>query len=87
MSTGYFASIDPKSGLVFGHSGGRLWLWDFQAGMACMSEILYSESGSLSADGSLLAGGIDNSFFAGNKVEPGIGLWQTDKLRAACGVL
>jgi WD40 repeat protein len=87
MSTGYFASFDPKSGVVFGHSEGRLWLWDFQAGKICASEILYSESGALSPDGSLLAGAIDNSFFAGNKVQPGIGLWPTDKLRAACGVL
>ncbi len=68
LSTGYFVSLKPKSDLAFGHSGGRLWLWGVQTGMTCVSEVLYSESGALSADGSLLAGGIDSSFFAKDKI-------------------
>jgi WD40 repeat protein len=86
LSTGYFASLSAESNLVFGHSGDRLWLWDFQTGKTCVSEILYSESGALSVDGSLLAGGIDNSFFAKNKIETGVGVWQTNVLRGACNL-
>jgi len=85
-STGYFASLDPSSGLVFGHSEGRLWVWDIRTGKTCTSQILYSEGGALSADGSILVGAIDNSIMAQDKVKPGIGVWETSAVRKSCGM-
>ena len=85
-STGYFASLDPSSGLVFGHSEGRLWVWDIKTGRTCTSKILYSESGALSPDGSLLVGAIDNSIMAQDKVKPGVGIWETSAIRKSCGM-
>jgi WD40 repeat protein len=85
-STGYFASLSPNSGLVFGHTGGRLWAWDLKTGKTCISKVLYSESGDINPDGSLLAGAIDNSIIARDKTEPGVGLWQTNSIREACGL-
>jgi hypothetical protein len=85
-STGFFASLNPNSGLVFGHTEGRLWVWDFHTGKTCISNVLYSESGTLNPDGSLLAGAIDNSIIARDQIEPGVGLWQTKSIREACGL-
>jgi WD40 repeat protein len=85
-SEGGFAAFDPQSGLVFGHSGGRLWVWNIQDGKTCMSPVLYSESGALSSDGSMLAGGLDNSIFATDKVKPGVVFWHTSSIRKACGM-
>lgn len=81
---GGFAAIQPHSGVVFGHSGGRLWAWNPLDGKSCVSPVLYSESGALSGDGSMLAGGIDNSILAPNAVKPGVVLWQTSSILKAC---
>jgi WD40 repeat protein len=86
FGAGAFASVDPASGIVFGHSDGRLWAWDFQTGKTCASNILYSESGALSPDGSLVVGAIDNSIMAPDKVKPGVGLWETAAIRKVCGL-
>jgi WD40 repeat protein len=86
FGAGTFASVEPASGIVFGHSDGRLWAWDFQTGKTCASSILYSESGALSPDGSLLVGAIDNSIMAADKVKPGVGLWETAAIRKVCGL-
>jgi WD40 repeat protein len=85
-SEGGFAAFDPGSGLVFGHSGGRLWVWNVQDGRTCTSQILYSESGSLSSDGSMMAGGLDNSIMAADKARPGVALWRTSTILKACGM-
>ena len=79
-----FGSVESASGIVFGHSDGRLWAWDFQTGKTCASTILYSESGALSPDGSLLVGAIDNSIMAPDKVKPGVGVWETAAIRRVC---
>jgi WD40 repeat protein len=86
FGAGTFASVEPRSGIVFGHSDGRVWAWDFQTGKTCASTILYSESGALSPDGSLLVGAIDNSIMAPDKVKPGVGLWETAAIRKVCGL-
>ncbi len=85
-SEGGFAAIDSRSHLVFGHSGGRLWLWNIKDGKSCTSPILYSESGALSPNGSLLAGGLDNSIIASSKVKPGVAIWHTASISTACGI-
>jgi WD40 repeat protein len=82
----YFASLDPKSGLVFGHSGGRLWAWNFQTGKTCVSQDLNSESGALSPDGRLVAAAIDKSGNGSDEIEPGVALWRTDSAVSACGL-
>jgi hypothetical protein len=46
--------------------------------------MMYSESGTLSPDGSLLAGAKDNSIFAQNSGETGVWLWNIDELTARC---
>jgi len=51
-----FAAIDPHSGFDFGHSGDRLWASDLKTGQTCESPDLFSASGEMSVDGSLLAG-------------------------------
>jgi WD40 repeat protein len=85
-SEGGFASFDPKAGLVFGHSGGKLWAWDIHTGKTCVSPILYSESGALSPDGSILVGGVDNSIFAKEKVKAGVALWNVQSILKACSM-
>ena len=84
LSEGGFATFDPKTGFVFGHSGGRLWAWDVQTGKTCVSPILYSESGALSPDGSMLVGGVDNSIFARDQVKTGVALWNVQSILKAC---
>jgi WD40 repeat protein len=79
----YFASLEPRSGLVFGHSGGRLWVWNFQTGKNCVSQDLHSESGALSPDGRLVVAGIDNG---SEKIKSGVELWRTDAVMVACGL-
>ena len=86
FGAGAFASVDPSSSIVFGHSAARLWAWDFQTGKTCASNILYSESGALSPDGSLVVGAIDNSIMTPDKVKPGVGLWETASIRKTCGL-
>jgi WD40 repeat protein len=86
FGAGAFASVEPASGIVFGHSGGRLWAWNSQTGKTCASSILYSESGALSPDGSLVVGAIDNSIMAPDKVKPGVGVWETAAIRKDCGL-
>ncbi|HKO11069.1 MAG TPA: PQQ-binding-like beta-propeller repeat protein [Acidobacteriaceae bacterium] len=85
-AAGGFAALDPMSGLVFGHSSARLWAWNPKNGATCVSDVLYSESGALSPDGTLLAGAIDNSFFAPGKNRPGVLVWKTATLRASCAM-
>jgi WD40 repeat protein len=82
----FFASLDPKSGLVYGHSGGRLWAWDFQTGQTCFSDALNSESGSLSPDGRLVAAAIDHANNGADAIEPGVAVWRTDSVASACGL-
>ncbi len=85
-SAGGFAAIDPHApGLVFGHSDGRLWAWDTKSGKTCTSEVLYSESGALSPDGTLLAGAKDNSILAQGQSPDGVFLWDTQQLIQSCG--
>jgi WD40 repeat protein len=85
-AAGGFAAFDSASpNLLFGHSDGRLWAWDTRTGQTCVSEVLYSESGTLSSDGSILAGSKDNSFFAQSKAPDGVMLWDTKNLATKCG--
>lgn len=86
LAAGGFAAIDPQSGLVFGHSADRLWVWNVVTGKTCVSPLLYSESGALSPNGKFVAAGIDNSILAKEKVKPGIGLWQVNSIREKCGM-
>jgi WD40 repeat protein len=83
-SAGGFAAFRPGTPLLFGHSGDRLWAWNSKTGQTCVSAMMYSESGALSADGSLLVGAKDNSILAQNSGETGVWLWNTDHLTDEC---
>jgi WD40 repeat protein len=86
LSAGGFAAISTSApDLVFGHSDGRLWAWDTKSGKICTSEVLYSESGVLSPNGTLLAGAKDNSILAQGRPPDGVLLWDTPRLVDACG--
>ena len=87
LSAGGFAAVDAGApDLVFGHSDGRLWVWDTKSGKTCTSEVLYSESGALSPDGTLLVGAKDNSIFAQGQSPDGVLLWDTQRLAQSCGL-
>lgn len=85
LAAGGFASFSPD-GTIFGHSDGQLWLWDTRTGQTCVSDVMYSESGALSPDGTLLVGAKSNSILAQNRSGEGVWIWDTAKLRAACGL-
>jgi WD40 repeat protein len=85
-AAGGFASFDaPVPDLLFGHSDGRLWAWDSKTGQTCVSELLYSESGTLSGDGRILAGAKDDSIFAQGRSPDGVLIWDTQRLLEKCG--
>lgn len=83
LAAGGFAAFGNDD-MVFGHSDGRLWAWNVKLGQTCVSDVMYSEAGALSPDGSLLAGAKDNSIFAQTRGGEGVWLWRTDKLTSAC---
>jgi WD40 repeat protein len=85
-AAGGFAAFDTSGPyLLFGHSDARLWAWDSRNGQTCTSEVLYSESGAINPDGSLLAGAKDNSIMARGQSPDGVLLWDTKRLVAKCG--
>lgn len=85
-AAGGFAAFEPGAPfLLFGHSDDRLWAWDSRTGQTCVSELMYSESGALSWDGSVLAGAKDNSILAQGPSPDGVMLWDTKRLAAKCG--
>jgi len=83
-SAGGFAAFRQGTPFLFGHSNDRLWVWNSATGQTCISGMMYSESGTLSPDGSLLAGAKDNSIFAQNAGGTGVWLWNTDQLVTRC---
>jgi WD40 repeat protein len=85
-AAGGFAAFDARAPyFLFGHSDGRLWAWDTRTGQTCTSDVLYSESGTLSPSGELLAGAKDNSILAQGQSPDGVLLWDTKHLAAKCG--
>jgi len=84
LSAGGFAAFRTGTALLFGHSDDRLWAWNSETGQTCVSGMMYSESGALSPDGSLLAGAKDNSILAQSPSETGVWLWDTGELTAEC---
>ncbi|SNT20428.1 WD domain-containing protein, G-beta repeat-containing protein [Granulicella rosea] len=86
-STGFFASPDISSGIVFGHSGARLWAWSPKSGKSCLSDVLYSESGKLSPNGLFVASAVDNGVFAAKKAAPGVLVWSTVSVIDSCSLL
>jgi hypothetical protein len=82
--TSAFAAIDPHSGLVFGHSGDQLWALSLKTGQTCLSRDLFSASGALSPDGSLLAGAEDTPTPTGNQKAAGVAIWETNRLAERC---
>jgi len=86
-AAGGFAAFDISvSGLLFGHSDGRLWAWDSHTGRTCVSDVMFSESGSLSPDGSVLAGAKGNSILAQGQSPDGVEIWDTTRLAEKCGI-
>lgn len=86
-AAGGFAAFDAGDpDMLFGHSDGRLWAWDSRTGRTCLSDIMYSESGSLSPDGSILAGAKDNSILAQGQSPDGVLVWDTKRLAEKCGL-
>jgi len=86
LSAGRFAAIDTGAPeLVFGHSDARLWAGDTKSGKTCTSEVLYSESGVPSPDGTLLAGAKNSSILAQGQSPDGVLLWDTQRLVQSCG--
>lgn len=86
IAAGGFAALETDKPLVFGHSDDRLWIWDSNSGQTCVSDLMYSESGALSPDGSILVGAKDNSFLAQHQSPDGVWLWDTNQLVAMCGL-
>jgi WD40 repeat protein len=85
-AAGGFAAFDTNApDLLFGHSDGRLWAWDSLTGQTCVSGVMYSESGALSSDGSILAGAKDNSILAQGQSPDGVSIWDTKRLAEKCG--
>jgi WD40 repeat protein len=82
-AAGGFAAFGSNK-FVFGHSDGRLWAWNTSTDQTCVSDLMYSESGSLSPDGSLLAGAKDNSILAQSRSGDGVWIWDAKKLVAKC---
>lgn len=76
----YFASLDPKTGLVFGYTGDQLWAWNYETGKDCVSETLPNATGALSANGHLVAKAIDE----GDNNKVGVALWETESVARAC---
>jgi WD40 repeat protein len=85
-AAGGFAGFRVQSPLLFGHSDDRVWAWDSNTGRNCASDLMYSESGALNHDGSLLAAAKDNSILARDKSGDGVWLWDTDQLAVKCGL-
>ncbi len=79
-----FASIDPHTDFVFGHSARQLWILDLKTGNTCLSQDMWSDSGSLSPDGSLLAGAFEPETPTDDQKEAGVKLWKTADLARAC---
>lgn len=79
-----FAATDPHTGLVFGHSSGQLWVLNLKTGKICVSDQLFSNSGALSPDGSLLAGAVETETPTGNQKKAGVDIWKTADLANAC---
>jgi len=82
-AAGGFAAFGINNA-VFGHSDDRLWAWNTATAQTCVSELMYSESGSLNPDGTLLAGAKDNSILAQTRSGEGVWIWNTSKLAAKC---
>jgi WD40 repeat protein len=82
-AAGGFAAF-ANNNLVFGHSDDRLWAWNTSTDRTCVSDLMYSESGSLNPDGSLLAGAKDDSILAPTRSGDGVWIWDTSKLAAKC---
>jgi WD40 repeat protein len=82
-AAGGFAAFGNNN-FVFGHSDDRLWAWDTSTDQTCVSDLMYSESGSLSPDGDLLAGAKDNSILAQARSGDGVWIWDTGMLAAKC---
>lgn len=82
-AAGGFAAFGTN-GVLFGHSDDRLWAWNTSTAQTCVSDLMYSESGSLSPDGTLLAGAKDNSILAQTRSGEGVWIWDTSNLAAKC---
>ncbi len=78
-AAGGFAAFGTNNA-VFGHSDDRLWVWDTSTAQTCVSDLMYSESGSLSPDGTLLAGAENNSNLAQTRSGEGGLIWDTNRL-------
>jgi WD40 repeat protein len=83
-SAGGFAAFRTGSPFIFGHSDDRLWAWNRDTGETCVSGMMYSESGALSPDGTILAGAKDNSIMAQTRSGDGIWIWDTNQLASSC---
>jgi WD40 repeat protein len=83
-SAGGFAAFRTGTPLLFGHSDDRLWVWNRETGETCASDLMYSESGALSPDGTLLTGSKDNSIMAQTRAGDGIWMWDTNQLATKC---
>jgi WD40 repeat protein len=83
-SAGGFAAFRSGTPLLFGHSDDRLWVWNRETGETCTSDLMYSESGALSPDGTLLTGAKDNSIMAQTRAGDGIWMWDTNQLASSC---
>lgn len=82
-AAGGFAAVGTNN-TIFGHSDDRLWVWSITTGQTCVSDLMYSESGSLSPDGTLLVGAKDNSILSQTRSGEGVWIWDTSKLAAKC---
>jgi WD40 repeat protein len=79
-----FAAIAPRTGLVFGHGSGYLWVLDLKNGHTCLSPNQYTDGAALSPDGSLVAGAFDSPTATEDQEGAGVALWETASIAKSC---
>lgn len=78
------AAVEPRSGLVYGHGGERLWAWDPKNGDTCFSPEEYSDVAALSPDGKLVASAFDSPTVTNDQNNAGVAIWKTKSVAKRC---
>lgn len=79
-----FASIEPRSGLWFGHGSGSLWALNPKSGQTCLSPNQYSEAAALNPNGNLVASAFDSPMPTDDQKAAGIAIWKTASIAKHC---
>jgi WD40 repeat protein len=79
-----FAEIEPKTGLVFGHGNGQLWVLNLKTGQTCFSPNLLSDGAAISPNGDIVASAFDSPASTDDQDEAGVGIWKTESIAQSC---